>query len=197
MLQQSGCPAGPHRQQSAPHRIAARSLVLNRHANVSRLLAIAAVVLGMLSACSSPVVPAKPDPTVVTVSLAATDRINVDARKRANPVVVRLYFLKNAAAFDVADFFSLFDKDTEVLGDAVVAHDEIVLKPGETRTLDPRVAEGAKVLAVLAAFRDVDRAAWRATAPVVANRTNEVTVSLDGTRVTVAARLAAVKTGTK
>ena len=170
---------------------------MNRHVNVSRLLAIVVVALSMLSACSSPVVPAKPDPTVVTVSLAATNTINVDARNRANPVVVRLYLLKNSAAFDVADFFSLFDKDMEVLGDAVVAHDEIVLKPGETRALDPKVADGAKVIAVLAAFRDVNRAAWRATAPVVANRTNEVTVSLDGTRVAVAARLAAAKTSSK
>lgn len=164
---------------------------MNVHAPLLRASAFALVSACLLAACSKPAVaPPKPDPTLVGVSLSAAARVNVDARGRATPVVVRTYVLKNASAFEAADFFSLYERDQQVLAEAVISREEVVLKPGETRTLDVREAEGGKVVAVLAAFREVDRAVWRASAPIVANRTNRIAVSLQDNRVTVAATLA-------
>lgn len=164
---------------------------MNGHAPLLRLSALALASACMLAACSkAAVAPPKPDPTVVSVSLAAAAKVNVDSRGRPTPVVVRTYVLKNAAAFEAADFFSLFDRDQQVLGDAVISREEVVLKPGETRTLDAREIEGGKVVAVLAAFREVDRAGWRASAPIVANRDNRIAVSLQDNRVSVTATLA-------
>lgn len=168
--------------------------------NASHLLRLGGVTVAsifLLSACSKAVVPPKPDPTVVSVTVSAIGRINVDSRARATPVVVRTYVLKNGAAFDSADFFSLFERDQQVLGDAMVAREEIVIQPGERRTLEAREVEGGKVFAVLAAFRDVDRATWRASAPIVANRVNEISVGLNEDRVTVSTRLGAVKAPAK
>lgn len=166
---------------------------MNGHAPLLRASALALVSACLLAACSkAAVAPPKPDPTVIGVSLAAETSLNVDGRGRATPVVVRTYVLKNAAAFEAADFFSLFDRDQQVLGDAVIAREEVVLKPGETRVLESREVDGGKVVAVLAAFREVDRAGWRATAPIVANRDNRIAVSLKDNRVTVTATLAPV-----
>jgi type VI secretion system protein VasD len=117
-------------------------------------------------------------PTMFSVSLNAAERVNVDARKRSTPVVVRVYLLKNATAFEAADFFSLYEREQEVLGDALVWREEVVIQPGETRTLEMRKAGDGKVLAVLAAFRQVDRATWRASTQLVEHRTNLIALSL-------------------
>lgn len=163
---------------------------MNLYASKLRASVLVLMSACVFTACSKiPVAPPKPDPTLVDVGLSAAARVNVDARGRPTPVVVRTYVLKNAAAFEAADFFSLFDRDQQVLGDALVSREEVVLMPGETRTLGVREAEGGRVFAVLAAFREVDRAVWRASAPVVANRTSRISVSLQDNRVTVAATL--------
>jgi type VI secretion system protein VasD len=117
-------------------------------------------------------------PTQFSVSLSAAERVNVDARKRSTPVVVRVYLLKNATAFEAADFFSLYERDKEVLGDALVWREELVLQPGETRKLGMRNAGDGKVVAVLAAFRQVDRASWRASTQLVEQHTNLIALSL-------------------
>jgi len=153
--------------------------------------------VGMLVACTKAVVPVKPVPTVISASLSAAERVNVDARDRSTPVVIRLYLLKSTAVFDAADFFSLFERDQQTLGDTLVAHEEWVLKPGQVLKLDPREVDGVKALGVFAAFREVDRAAWRATVPVVNGRTNEVAVRLEGNRVVLSATLSAVRPATK
>ena len=147
----------------------------------------------MLMACARvPVVQSRPEPTPtqVSISLSASAQVNVDARGRPTPVVVRTYVLKNASAFEAADFFSLFDRDRQVLGDALLLREELVLKPGEARTLDVMEIEGGKVVAVLVAFREVDRAVWRAIIPVVANRTNRIAANLQDNRVTLVASVA-------
>jgi len=155
------------------------------------------VVAGSLAACSKAVAPPKPVPTVIAPTLTASERVNVDARSRSTPVVVRLYQLKSTAAFDAADFFSLFERDQQVLGDTLVAREEWVLQPGQVLKLDPREVEGVKELAVFAAFRDIDRAAWRATVPIVNNRTNEIAVRIEDNRVVLSATLAAEKPAAK
>lgn len=160
---------------------------MNCHVPLLRAGLLAIVSACVLAACSKAAL-APPKPTLVGVSLTAAARVNVDARGRPTPVVVRTYVLKNASAFEAADFFSLYERDQQVLGDALIAREEVVLKPGEARTLELREAEGGKVVAVLAAFREVDRAAWRASAPIAANRTNRVQVSLQDNRVAVAAK---------
>ena len=77
-------------------------------ATAARRLAMAASVVAMVlySGCASP-----PKPTVVSATLIATATVNPDAHKRPSPLVVRVYELKSAAAFDAADFVSLFERD--------------------------------------------------------------------------------------
>lgn len=153
--------------------------------------AAAFAVAALLGACSKPaVVPPKPDPTVLAVGMTAAGKVNVDPRGRPSPVVLRIYVLNNASAFEASDFFSLFDRDKQVLGEAVVSREEVVLKPGERRVLEPRELEEGRLVAVFAAFREVDSAVWRASAPLVANRRNEIEIGVQDNRLSVSARLA-------
>ena len=104
------------------------------------------------------------------------------------PVVLRYYLLKNASAFNTADFFSLYEKDQQTLADAVLQREEITLKAGETRMLTPKDAGDAQVIGVMAAFRDIEHSVWRATAPLTANKLTAVLVTIQDNRLTVSAQ---------
>jgi type VI secretion system protein VasD len=113
--------------------------------------------------------------------------VNPDAHGRASPVVVRVYELTSPAIFNTADFFSLYERDRETLGPELVAVEELQLVPGEKRALDRTLQPTTRHLAVTAAFRQIERAQWRATMPVPLNKTTAVTVRLDGVTVSITA----------
>ena len=121
----------------------------------------AGLLLGvaLLAGCASP--PPKPVLMAVQLTLVAGADVNPDVRGRASPITVRVYALKTTQAFESADFFSLFDKDQATLGAELVQREEVLLRPGERRTVEMTLAPDAKAIAVMAAFRDLDRARWR------------------------------------
>jgi type VI secretion system protein VasD len=127
-------------------------------------------------------------PTLASISFTADEKVNVDTRGRSTPIVVRYYILKNDSAFNASDFFSLYDKDQQTLTDAIVFREEFTLKPGETRKIDPRDASQGQVFAVMASFRNIDHAIWRATAPLPQKKTTDISVSLKNDQVTVNAK---------
>ena len=127
----------------------------------------------------------KPDPTVVRLQLAADATVNADSRGRATPVVVRYYVLQNTVAFDSADFFSLFERDEALLGTAVLAREETTLKPGQVLKVELSPQGEARHLAVLAAYRDVNKIRWRATAPIPQNKTTAYTVRIGAQGITI------------
>ena len=129
----------------------------------------------LLAGCAAP----PPKPTVVQASLQAAGGLNPDRRERASPITLRIYELKTGAAFGRADFFSLWDGEGATLGADLVARDELQLRPGESRTLQRTLQPDTRELGVVAAFRDLERAQWRATHTVVPNQTQAVTIQLE------------------
>lgn len=123
----------------------------------------ASLLLGiaLMAGCSSPPPPPKPVITAVQLTLVAGAEVNPDVRGRASPLTVRVYALKSVAAFEGADFFSLFDKDQATLGAELVQREEVLLRPGESRVVEMTLSPDARAIAVMAAFRDLDRARWR------------------------------------
>ena len=144
-----------------------------------RLAAICGV---LLVACASPPKP-PPPPTIVQASVEALANVNPDARGRPSPVVVKFYELKSLAVFDSADFFSLFERDREILGAELVAREEFQLVPGAKRTFERTLQPDTRYLGVVAAFRDLERSTWRATVPVAPNKTVPLTIKLDAQNV--------------
>lgn len=113
----------------------------------------------LLSACASNK-PAKPAPA--HAEIIASGDLNPDTSGRASPVVLRLFQLRNDGEFAGADFFALYDKDKEILGASLISREEYVLSPGEDRKLDLPVSADARFIGVIAAFRDIRSAQWRA-----------------------------------
>jgi type VI secretion system protein VasD len=144
-------------------------------------IAGALAAVATLVACGSkppPPPPPKP-PAVLRIQLEAGARLNPDTRARPSPVVVRVYELKAAAAFGSADFLSLQERDQATLGGDLVAREELVLRPGESRVISRPLASDTRFVGVVAAFRDLERARWRALVELAAGRDNTVGVVLD------------------
>ena len=131
----------------------------------------------LLGSCAPPP-PKPPNPTIVQATIVATSDVNPDARGRASPVVVRMFELKTLGAFKNADFFSLFDHDKETLGNELLAKEEFMLRPGEKQHFDRQLQADTRFVAVVAAFRSLEKSTWRASMPVRLNQTTPATISL-------------------
>lgn len=143
---------------------------------VSRVLVLTALV----SACGkSPVPLPQPTPPVApamtiaapadqpvsaTMTLSATADANPDANGRPSSVVLRVYQLRTDAAFTGAEFFSLYEDDMKALGAELISRDEYVLLPSGSRSVSISVGAGTRFVGVLAAYRDIRSATWRAVA---------------------------------
>jgi len=120
------------------------------------LLLAAAMVL--VTGCAS-----APKPVKVKSAISAVEDLNPDYQGRPSPVKVIMFQLSAADAFDNADFFSLFDPESGVLGGDELARTEMLLQPGESREWEAEFDEATIAVGVVAAFRDIENAQWRAS----------------------------------
>jgi type VI secretion system protein VasD len=133
--------------------------MLPRNARLTGLLTAIACVA--LAACAS----GPPKPAKARLSIAATADVNPDSAGRPSPVVVRVYQLKDDAAFGNADFFAIFDKEEATLGGSLLGREEFVLAPGDEKTAEFAVSREAKFVGIAAAFRDIRNSEWRVVKP--------------------------------
>lgn len=117
--------------------------------------------------------------TKLHLRLTASDQLNPDLNGRPSPIVVRLYELKHAVAFENADFFSLYERAREALAPDMVATEELELRPGETLELKLSVQKGSRYVGVVAAYRDLSQASWRSTLHLAPRTATEVDLTLD------------------
>ncbi len=147
------------------------------------LLGVASLACAALSACGG--APPPPPPTVAAVTVTAAADANPDAGGNGAPVAVRVYQLASTAAFEQADFFQLYNNDQAVLGADLLGRDEVTITPGGTQQLVKDLKPGVTAIGVVAAFRDIQHANWRATAVPPANKTTAIAVTIQGLNVTV------------
>lgn len=131
-----------------------------------------ALAAAFLAGCGQP--ERQPDPTRIELLLTASPAVNPDRNDRPSPVLVRVYELRSAGAFESADFFAMLEQDRAILGAEMLNRWEFQLAPGETINLDTGFQSDSSHIAVVAAFRDIERAQWRAIAPVAPNQVNRL-----------------------
>jgi type VI secretion system protein VasD len=132
---------------------------------------------------AQPAAPLKP--SIAELSFVIDANVNPDASGRPSPVVVRIYELKSIAAFNRADFFSLYERDKEQLGPDLVNRDELPLMPGGKPQAITTLRSDTRYLGVIAAFRDIERARWRASTPIFVNQTTRMEIKLDRNEVAI------------
>jgi type VI secretion system protein VasD len=124
-----------------------------------------------------------PSASAFELTVVGGPGLNPNAQGRPSPVVVRIFDLKSARAFESADYAALFEHPAESLQDAIVAQEELVLRPADIQNRERPVAPGVSALGIAAAFRDMDGAVWRLVVPLVPGRRNFILIDLDGTRI--------------
>jgi len=141
--------------------------IFGRHLLAS--LAAAAV----LGACASK----PPPPASVAGTIQASPQVNPSASRRPSPILVRVYELKSAAAFNGADFMSLYQRDQASLAADMLAKEEFTLSPGESKTFAKTLAADTRFLGVVGAYRDLEHAKWRSVVPITPNQPQKVTIT--------------------
>jgi type VI secretion system protein VasD len=124
-----------------------------------------------------PVVKAK-----ATVTIDAASDVNPNDAGRPSPVVVRVYQLKNDAAFRDADFGKLYGDDQAALGQDLLRRDEYTLSPSEHRAVEVELPNDGLVLCAMAAFQNINTSVWRACAKLPAS---VVSVAIERARIVV------------
>lgn len=100
------------------------------------------------------------------VTFTASPLINPDLDGRPSPVVVRLYQLATAEAFQQADFLGLYEKDDKALGKSLLSKAEIIIEPGGIKGVASAVNPETSFIGVVVGFRKFEEAKWRALFPL-------------------------------
>lgn len=137
------------------------------------------IAVALAAGCASP-----PKPTEITGVVQAAANVNPSVSKRPSPILLRVYELKSASAFNNADFVSLYQRDQAELGAEMVSREEIILKPGDSRPINKIAAPETRFIGVLAAYRDLDHARWRSLVAVQPGQKQRILISAEELSVT-------------
>ncbi|WP_408604240.1 type VI secretion system lipoprotein TssJ, partial [Salmonella enterica] len=138
---------------------------MNEWRNPTRWLCAVAMpfALLLLSGCGSSDALPDLESQRLDLSVKASDKVNPDNQKKAAPIEIRVYELKNDAAFTTADYWSLHDNDKSVLTDDLVRRDSFILRPGEEKKLRRPLNAQTTAIGVLAGYRNLAKSVWRVT----------------------------------
>ena len=159
------------------HRMAVPSMATVRRRLLG--LAVGGAVTALLPACGGAPKPAPVVTTLLDGSLQAAAGVNPSVSQRPSPLLVRVYELKGATTFSNADFVALFQRDQAELGADIVSREEMMLSPGESVPIKKTLAPETRFIGVFAAYRDLERARWRAVVAVDIGKKNKLLVRAD------------------
>ncbi len=119
-----------------------------------------------------------PSPARIIVDVQASADLNPGPGGQSFPLAVKIYQLKSTSAFNGADFFSLYEEADATLGGDLVSDEEIVVKPGESMLFERTLEDSTRHLGLVAAYRNLDSALWRATLPTPPHLTTPIKIEL-------------------
>lgn len=118
----------------------------------------------LLCACAS----GPPKDVSIKGSIAAVDSINPDALGRPSPLLVKVFQLGGVDKFEAAGYFALSDSPEATLGADLLGVESILLSPGDSKPYESKFDPATRYIGVIAGFRDIHRAEWRAVAAMPA-----------------------------
>jgi type VI secretion system protein VasD len=139
---------------------------------IARRLLLVTPALALVASCGPP------PPAAVDLAIKASPDLNRNQAGTPLSVAVRLYSLNDRSRFATADAYGLMSRENAVLGDERAGSEEIVMRPGETRNVTMAPKPGVRFLGVAVLFHDIDRAQWRAIAPIAASGTTRLVLAI-------------------
>ena len=97
------------------------------------------------------------------LDLSAREGANKNAQGIALSTVVRIYQLKDRKAFDSANYQSVFEQDSTVVKTDLLAQKDVLIRPGESVTVDIPLEKEAQYVAVAGMFISPEQSedSWR------------------------------------
>jgi len=120
-----------------------------------------------------------PATTPVELTVVGGAALNPNAEGRPSAVVVRIYDLAAAHAFEAADFQALFEHPEDALKSDLLAQEEFMIRPGEIQQHNRSVKREVLALGVVVAFRDLTQGVWHLSVPLKPGQRNFLLVDLD------------------
>jgi len=139
---------------------------------IARRLLLGTPALALIASCGPP------PPAAVDLVVKASPDLNRNQAGTPLSVAVRLYSLNDRARFATADAYALMERENTVLGEERAGSEEIVVRPGETRKVTMTPKPGVQFLGAAVLFHDIDRAQWRAIAPIAASGTTRLVLAI-------------------
>lgn len=129
-----------------------------------------------------------PPPTTASIDLLASSDVNPDRNDRPSPILVRVYELRSAGVFQGADFFTLLEQDSAVLGGDQISRWEYQLEPGQREQLSFTAQPGTGYIGIVAAYRDIEHAHWRGVQALEVHQANNLDVRVGRSEVSIQRR---------
>jgi type VI secretion system protein VasD len=128
-----------------------------------------------LSHCAPPPKP----PAVLNLTMIGSAGQNADPTGKAAPVAIKVYQLTATAKFKSSDWTALTENEAATLGqDEAAPSQQFVVAPGETQTQTINLKNGVSAVGIVALYRDIDHAQWRASAPVADSGPTNLTLNI-------------------
>lgn len=131
---------------------------MNRISSIFKVILSLSVIF-VLSGCGTSGGP--PEPITIDLTISTSKNLNPDIEKRASPIVIRIYQLTQIDTFNNSDFFALYEDDKSILAKDLTFREEFEIKPSQSKSIPFAIHSTGKYIAVLAAFRDLDKAQWK------------------------------------
>ena len=149
------------------------------------ILSLSAIVV--LSGCG--MTGGSPEPIAINLTISASKNLNPDIEKRASPIVIRIYQLTQIDTFNNSDFFALYEDDKSILAKDLTFRKELEIKPNQSNIKPFEIYPAGEYIAVLAAFRNIDKAQWKSFLKINSLNPPSLKIELEESKVTISANL--------
>jgi type VI secretion system protein VasD len=146
-----------------------------------RAFLVTAAAAGLLAACGGP-----PKPASVTVAATGGAGMNAGPDGQDRPVTLSILRLKDAGAFNSADYFALQEDAAGALGADLLGMDQLPVPPGGSVSKTIAFEPDATALGLMASLRDPGGKTWRTVTPIKPGSTVTVTATLGPSGLSVA-----------
>lgn len=109
------------------------------------------MILTLLSGCNP----------AINIQFTTSSYINPDFKNRSLPVLIRIYQLSQADAFNEATFHQLWLYDEQILGASLIKRQEIELNPNSLLVVKLTPEKNAHYLGIIALYRNPKHSQWR------------------------------------
>lgn len=117
------------------------------------------------------------------IELRASKQINPNNWNESSPVAVQLYQLRDNKLFEAGSFGELYNRANDILGNDLIAQQQLILQPGERYRLTQILSPDTQYIGIVAAFRDVSGNDWRTSVATIEESKSMVQIQLTGKRV--------------